>query len=560
MSKDATLPDDLAACQSELVTTRSELVHVEHVLAETASMCEQQREELDRLKVELELLQRFRFGRRSERFVESPGQGRLFNESDVEATTDSPRLDESQQEEISYRRRRRGHGWNKLPDHLPRQEVLVDLTESERQCPSCGELMQRIGEDRSERVDVIPARVLVKVIVRPKYACRHQHGIRQAETPPSPVPGGRFDFGFMAHVVTSKTADHLPLYRQQDILARSGLTLSRATLCEIMANAATLLEPLAAIIRRRLLATDLLGADDTPVRLLDRGHPEGVRLARFWLLRGFDEAPYNAFHFHESRGRDGPREFLREFRGVVKVDAYGVDDGVYLSSDGRIIASCCMAHARRKFDEAKSSHPRLAAEALALFQQLYDIEDRGREFTDNDRYALRQLESVPLLNRLRGWLDEQGGHALPKLKLGDAIRYARNQWTPLVNYVEDGRRPIDNNATERDLRAMTLGRKAWLFIGSPEAGPRAAVLYTVVASAARHDLDIWAYLRDVLERLATGGVELAVLLPDAWAKSHPEMVRVFRGHERESRAAAERVRRNRRRLLAQARAGSADHG
>jgi transposase len=558
MSTDAPLPDDLAACQHELVTTRGELAHVEHVLAETASVCEQQQEELDRLKAELELLKRFQFGRRSERFVDDPGQGRLFDASAMEPAV-SPPPDESQPEEIP-RRRRRGHGWSKLPDHLPRQEVLVDLREDERKCPCCGEEMQRIGEDRNERVDVIPARVIVKVIVRPKYACRHQHGVRQAETPPSPVPGGRFDFGFIAQVVTSKTADHLPLYRQQDILARSGLTLSRATLCEIMANAALLLEPLVSLIRRRLLATDLLGADDTPVRLLDRSHPQGVRLARFWLLRGFDEAPYNAFYFHESRGRDGPREFLRDFRGVVKVDAYGVDDGVYLSSDGRIIASCCMAHARRKFDEAKSSHPRLSAEALAIIQQLYDIEDRGREFTADDRCALRQRESLPLLNRFSGWLDEQGRLALPKLKFGDAIRYARNQWASLVNYVEDGRRPIDNNAVERDLRAMTLGRKAWMFIGSPAAGPRAAVLYTVVASAARHDLDVWAYLRDVLERLATGGVELASLLPDAWAKSHPESIRDFRGHEREALATAKRARREHRRLLAEAKAAPTGNG
>jgi transposase len=164
------------------------------------------------------------------------------------------------------------------------------------------------------------------------------------------------------------------------------------------------------------------------------------------------------FHFHESRSRDGPREFLQDFRGVAKVDAYGVDDGVYLGSDGRIIASCCLAHARRKFDVAKSSHPRLAAEALAIFQQLYDIEDRGRDFPADERYALRQRASVPLLARLRTWLDEQAATALPKLKFGEAVRYARNQWSALVNYVEDGRRPIDNNATERDLRALTIGR------------------------------------------------------------------------------------------------------
>src|SRR6185295_3324971 len=331
------------------------------------------------------------------------------------------------------------------------------VPEAERLCECCGEPMQKIGEDRTERVDYRPAKIVVKVFVQPKYACPKKHGgIKQLPTPVSPVPGGRFDFGLVAQVVTSKVADHLPLYRQQDVLARSGLELSRSTLCEIVASAAFLLEPLAGLLKQRLLASGFLGADDTPVRLLDPAHPEGVRLARFWLYRGDSAAPYNVFDFHESRSRDGPRKFLAAYRGWVKVDAYGVEGGVYLGSE-RISASCCLAHARRKFDEAKASHPRLAAEALG---------------------------------------------------------YLRNQWHALTNYVHEGRLPIDNNATERDLRALTVGRNNWLFIGSHEAGPRAAILYTVVASAARHNLDVWAYLRDVLEQLAKGEPRLESLLPD----------------------------------------------
>jgi hypothetical protein len=275
------------------------------------------------------------------------------------------------------------------------------------------------------------------------------------------------------------------------------------------------------------------------------------------LYRG-DEAPYNVFDFHESRSRDGPREFLQEFRGWVKVDAYGVDDGVYLSSGERIIASCCLAHARRKFDEAKSSHPALAAQALGLFQQLYDVEDRARELSAAARQALREREAAPLLARFRAWLDQQALLALPKSKFGEAVGYMRHQWDALASYVRDGRLPIDNNDTERDLRQLTIGRKNWLFIGSPEAGPRAAILYTVVASAVRHDLDVWAYLRDVLERLvaaresADDNRDVAPLLPDAWAKSHPEAIRTYRAHEREARAAALRARRHRRRALARA--------
>lgn len=558
MSTDASLPADLDACQRALLAARGQLTHTEHVLAETAVTCDRQQAQLAKLQEELELLKRYLFGRRSERHAPDPAQGQLFDASPDEALM-APSIPAA---EIIYRRRR-GHGWSKLPEHLPREEVLVDVPESERTCGCCGQPMQRIGEDRSERVDLTPARIWVKVIVRPKYACSRQHGgVKQAATPPSPTPGGRFDFGFVAHVVTSKLADHLPLYRQQDILARSGLKLSRSTLCEIMAGAAELAAPLAQGMTQRLLTTDLLGADDTPVRLLDGSHPAGVRLARFWLFRGFDAAPYNVFYFHESRARDGPSAWLQKFRGTVKVDAYGVDQGVYLGSGGRIIASCCLAHARRKFEEAQSSHPRLSAEALACFQQLYDLEDRARDFAPEERRALRQAEAAPLLDRLRAWLAEQASAALPKLKWGEAVGYARNQWSALVNYVDDGRLPIDNNDVERDLRALTIGRKNWLFIGSPEAGPRAAVLYTVVASAARHHLDVWAYLRDVLEQLATLRTQygeapptpekLTPLLPDLWAQAHSESVRDDRKREQASRASAKRTRRQTRRALSHA--------
>jgi transposase len=548
MSTDASLPTDLEACQRELV-------HVRGVLTETAVACEAQQAQLEKLRAELELLQRYLFGRRRERFVDSPGQGRLFDPpSEEEQASSEPDLAEAE-ESSSPRRKRRGHGWGKLPAHLPREEVLLDVPESERTCGCCGEPLVRIGEDRAERVDYRPAKIVIKVLVTPKYACPKKHGgVKQREAPPAPMAGGRFDFGLVAQVVTSKVADHLPLYRQQDVLARAGIELSRSTLCDIMAGAAELLAPLAALLRQRVLAGWLLGADDTPVRLLDPALSEGVRLARFWLYRGCDDAPYNVFDFHESRSRDGPREFLETFRGWVKVDAYGVDGGVYLASGGRIRASCCLAHARRKFEEALSSHPTLAAQALGFFRQLYDLEDRALEFSTEARHALRQSETVPLLAKLRAWADEQAGLVLPKLKLGVALGYLRNQWEPLTNYVEDGRLPIDNNATERDLRALTIGRKNWMFIGSPEAGPRAALLYTVVASAARHDLDIWAYLRDAMEQLATGPTDLASLLPDVWAAAHPESIRAYRGREREAQATAKRDRRNRRRALERAQA------
>ena len=322
---------DASSSPNDLESLQRELVHMQNVLAETAVTCQEQQTRIEQLQAEIELLKRYLYGRRSERFVEDPAQGRLFEQP--AGSVPSPELAEAAQEEISFLRRRKGHGWSELPAHLPREEVKIDVPEAERLCPCCNEPMQRIGEDRSERVDYRPAKIVVKVLVRPKYACPRKHGsVKQAPPPVSPVPGGRFDFGLVAQVVTSKICDHLPLYRQQDVLARSGLELSRSTLCEIMGGSAFLLEPLAALKKRRLLAVDHVGADDTPVRLLDPSHPQGVRLARFWLYRGPDAAPYNVFDFHESRSRDGPRKFLGDYQGWVKVDAYGVDDGVYLGN------------------------------------------------------------------------------------------------------------------------------------------------------------------------------------------------------------------------------------
>ena len=479
MSTDASLPRDVNTLHRELLRARQELAYTEHVLAETAVTCDQQQAQLAKLQEELELLKRYLFGRRSERHVPDPRQGLL------------PLGDEAEQISASFSAaRRRDHPppsqrprWSKLPKNLPREEVLLDVPEDQRQCASCGQAMQKIGEDRSERLHLLPPRVWAKVLVRPKYACTcRQGGVKQTPPPPSPVPGGRFDFSFVAQVVTSKIADHLPLYRQQDILARSGIELSRSTLCQIMASAGELGWPLADFMTRRLLAVNLLGADDTPSRLLDGTHPQGVRLARFWLFRGFEEAPYNVFYFHESRAQDGPSEFLRDFRGMVKVDAYGVNDGVYLGSGGRIVASCCLTHAHRKFDEAKGSHPVLSAEAW-LSSSNCMTSKIALDFSPDQRRTLRQREAAPIIGGLRTWLDRQLQTALPKLKFGEAVRYLRNQWEPLVNYLDDGRVPIDNSAVERDLRALTIGRNNWLFIGSPQAGPRAAVLYTLVASA-----------------------------------------------------------------------------
>jgi hypothetical protein len=364
--------------------------------------------------------------------------------------------------------------------------------------------------------------------------------------PPKPVPGGIAGPGLVAFVLVSKFADHLPLYRLEDILTRHDVFLARSTLCDWVKNAAELLKPLADLQKTRVLQSPVVWTDDTPVTVLG-GEEPGSAKGRFWVYIGDDLHPYSVYDFTMSRSRDGPAAFLADYHGFLQADAYGGYDGIYLGSNGTIVEVACWAHARRKFYEARSSAPREANQVLEWIRQLYDIEDRAREFTAAERQALRQRESVPILERIETYLDELSGRVLPKSALGKALTYARNQRTALRQYVTDGRLTIDNNVSERTLRLQALGRKNWEFLGSSEAGPRAAVLFTILAGAKRHHLEPWAYLRDVLLRMSAGQEDLESLLPDRWAASHPEHVLQHRLDESRRKAARQKAKRQARR-------------
>jgi hypothetical protein len=389
----------------------------------------------------------------------------------------------------------------------------------------------------------VPTRDCVRIV----YACSKCHdGVASPPVPPKPTPGGMAGPGLVAFVIVSKFADHLPLYRLEDILTRHGVFLSRSTLCDWVRDAAVVLEPLAALQKSLVLQSPVIWTDDTPVTVLGGDEP-GSSTGRFWVYIGDDGHPYSVYDFSASRCRDGPAAFLSDYRGFLQADAYGGYDGIFLDSDGAVVEVACWAHARRKFYDARSNAPREANEILEWVRQLYDIEDRARGATAEDRLALRERESVPILDRIGARLDELSGRVLPKSALGKAVTYARNQWAALRRYTSDGRLTIDNNVSERTLRLQALGRKNWQFLGSAEAGPRAAVLFTILAGAKRHHLEPWAYLRDVLLRLSAGETDLESLLPDRWAASHPEHVLKHRLDESRRRAARTKATRERRR-------------
>jgi transposase len=522
---------------------------LERVLDQTAAEYDQLKEQHAELAETLALLRRYIFGQRRERFTDDPGQGHLFDIPEIiaepEPAAPTVPAEAAPQRSTTTRTPRR----TRL-DHLPHIRIPHDVPEEEKTCSCCGGPKTCIGEDESRELDFIPARLEVKVHVLPKYACsKCRDGVTSPPVPPKPIPGGIAGAGLVSFVITSKFADHLPLYRLEDILMRYGVFLSRSTLCDWVRNAALLLAPLAELQKTLVLQSPILWTDDTPVTVLG-GEKPGSSQGRFWVYIGDAEHPYSVYDFTMSRARDGPATFLKDYRGFLQADAYGGYDGIFLGSDGGIVEVACWAHARRKFFEARSNAPRQANQVLEWVRQLYDIEDRARDFMPVERQVLRQLESVPILDRIKSYLDDLSRRILPKSALGKAITYARNQWGALQRYVSDGRLTIDNNVSERTLRLQAIGRKNWEFLGSADAGPRAAVLFTILAGAKRHRLEPWAYLRDALLHLSAGETDLQPLLPDRWAANHPEHVLQHRLDESRRKAARQKDARQRRRAMA----------
>jgi transposase len=411
--------------------------------------------------------------------------------------------------------KKNGHGRRKLPADLPRERIEHDLSTAEKLCPCCQTPRVRIGAEISERLDYTPAVLKVIEHVRPKYICRKCAGeVAIASLLPEPIEKGLAAPGLLAHVIVSKFADHLPLYRQQKIFARSGLDLPRSTLCDWLADCAGLLKPLYALMVKLVLEAKVIHTDDTPVRLL---HPDGPRTGRVWVYLGDVDHPYTVYEATSSRSRDGPQTFLRDFKGYLQADAFGGYDGIYARG---VTEVACWAHARRKFVEAEGTDAVRAAEAIARIRLLYDIEDRARKLSPAERAALRQREAVLVLQSLQHWLDQLQNQVLPKSPLGQALTYVRNQWAALNVYVTDGDLAIDNNAAERALRGTAIGRKNWLFFGSETGGQTAAVLMSFIATCQRHGINPWLYLKDALTRMPTcPAAEMASLLPNAWAKA-----------------------------------------
>ena len=506
------------------------------MIVELLATLRETRQDNEQLRHRLEQLLRRLYGSKAEKF--DPNQPLLFPEltdaasSETQASDPAVAPPPSSAAKASNSATKPGHGRKPLPRNLRRERREYKLSEAEQLCPCCQKPRVKIGEEISEQLEYVPASLFLIEHVRFKYACQHcaaQAQPAQISTAPKPdalfakgLPGP----GLVAQVIVCKYSDHLPLHRQERIFQRQGVSLSRQTLCDWMAASAALLRPLYDVMVSLVLQARVIHTDDTHVPIQD-DQRDTTRKGRLWVYLGDQGHACNVFAYTPSRARDGPQQFLADFRGHLQADAFSGYDGIF--TNGLVEEVACWAHARRKFYEARTSDAARSHEALARIGRLYAIEKEAREQIDHDdldvaqadalRLRLRQEQAVPELTALGHWLAEQHTQVLPKSPMGQAITYTQNQWNALNRYATAGFLAIDNNAAERALRAIAIGRKNWLFCGSDNGGHTAAVLFSFTSSCQRHQLDPFVYLRDVLHKLAASPLsadQLTALLPDRW--------------------------------------------
>jgi transposase len=510
----------MSADAPEHPSTLDDVATLKTMVAELLAALKSAQQRNVQLEHRLDQVLRRMYGQKSERL--DPAQRLLFADEEptpTSSTDEAAAPPEPPEAKTGGASRKKGHGRAGLPKNLPRVRREHDLTDAERTCPGCQTPRTKIGEDVSEQLEYVPSSLFVIQHVRPKYACaRCRDGVVAAAKPPQPIAKGLPGPGLLAQVAVSKHADHLPLNRQSRVLARHGVTLSRSTLCDWMRAVGVALEPLVALMRTRILRSALIQTDDTPVDVLQKGSKKNVRLGRLWVYRGDESEPYTVFDFTPDRSRDGPRNWLGNYRGWLQADAYsGYDELFRTRSD--LIEVGCWAHARRYFFEARETDLR-AVEALAWIHRMYAVEREADEHDERKnpeqgvapeialrvrdavhRQMLRHERSKPLLTSLFERLDAWHADVLPKSPFGQAVQYALNQRAALKRFVEDGRLPIDNNASERDIRSIALGRRNWLFCGSVRGGRTAATITSLIATCQRHRVEPFTWLRDALAAL-----------------------------------------------------------
>lgn len=509
--------DDDAEVARQLEQLRNAFSSRDQQIETLAKTSLEKDQEIQRLQERIQLLLRRIYGRRSEKF--HPGQLTLFPQDQATvagvATSVDPAPDDEEEVELVKKKKRKSRA-TKLRD-LPRERVEHDVPAEQKVCSCCGGEKHKLGEDVTEEIDYVPASVIVREHVRPKYACRTcGDGVVIADLPPRLIDGGLPGPGLVAQIVTAKYADHLPLHRQEAIFKRHGLELSRKTMCDWIGHTAALLLPIVLAMRRALLSRHVLLSDDTHVLMQTSQKSKGCHRAFLWVWLSVEE-DIVLYEFSLTRSQGVVDEFLKDYQGeILLADGY---PGYNPCKERGVKRAGCWAHGRRYVKDGMASNPKEASELLVLIQMLYMIERQAKE-ADLDaeaRRELRQKKSMPILEEIRRAIDRMKPAVLPSSEFGKALTYLDGQWLHLVLFVLDGRIPIDNNASERAMRPVAVGRKNWLFTGSLEGGKRAAALYSLIETCKRLEVPPFEYLRDVLARVSTHPARLIdELTPAGW--------------------------------------------
>jgi transposase len=458
---------------------------------------------------QLEQLRKMVYGSRHERFVPTdPGQ--LTLGLDVGITVPEPVT-----QKVTYERQKTAQPVSPpsrmpLPSTLPRQEILLEPLED-----LTG--MKKIGEEITEQLDYRPGSLFVKRFIRPKYARKGCEGIVVASLPDRPIEKGIPGAGLLAHILIDKFTDHLPIYRQVERFTREGIPLSTSTLSDWITQSCALLKPLAEVQQREVLSSSYLGLDETPIKVLDKEKKGTTHRGYHWVYYSV-EKKLVWFDYQPSRGREGPRQHLAGFKGFLQTDGYSVYDEFGKEKDIHLLG--CMAHARRKFMEARDNDRERAEQSLERIQKLYELEREWKGKPVEEITTLRRERALPILEEWKDWMVENYPDVPPKSLIGGAISYSLSRWDKLARYTEEGRLQIDNNLVENAIRPVALGRKNYLFAGSHEGARRAAMIYSFLGSCKKNGINPFEWMRDVLERLPSHKAnKLHELLPNNWKEN-----------------------------------------
>ena len=473
--------------------------------------------QIDDLNGQLYYLKRQLFGKKSEKL--DPSQRLLFEDlyKQVQAKIDAQQ-ESRPVKEVSKKKNYNHKGRKPLPAKLPREIIEIEPAEETKVCSVCNVAKERIGSEDTEKLEYVPASFKVIRYIRHKYACKQcQSNVSIGTLPPMAIDKGIAGEGLLAHIITSKYADHLPLNRLEGILKRNDVDINVSTMCDWVGKCSDLLEPLVKRMRKKILLSPKINTDDTSVPVKSKKRRGSTYKGYLWVY--IDDSKNVVFDSTPTRSRNGPLKFLGEYSGYVQADAYSGYDEFFRESNATEVG--CHAHARRKFDYAMEADPARASQMLALWKELYAVEKRAKEQKFDDRQLLeaRRDDSKKILDQIREKLFEWKDCVLPKSPTGKAITYSLNQWDALMKYIDDPVLEIDNNLSERTLRMIAIGRKNWMFAGSEAGAERAAVIYSLVASCKLSGIDPFEYFRDVLKKVSTHPAgKIDDLLPANWEK------------------------------------------